>query len=288
MTTTAARTPERTPVPSASGGFGLGRSLRLGVRRVGFELRQYFRSGDQVFFTFLFPTLMYLVFATIFTNDIGTGPDAISMSTYYLPGLIAGGLLLSGVQFPATEIATEKSDGTLKRLGAAPISPVTYFLGKAGVVLVTAVLQIGLLMLVAIVVFQVDLPTDPASWVTFAWVFVLGLATSTLLGIALSAVPRSGKSATAVVIPIVLLLQFVSGVYIAFTMLPEWLQNVAAVFPVKWMAQGMRAALLPDSFHTAEPGGEWALGSVALVLLVWLVVGVVISRLTFRWIHRDR
>lgn len=263
------------------------RTTRLGVRRVGFEVRQYFRAGDQVFFTFLFPTVMYLIFATIFTGDSGPGPDAVSMATYYLPGLIAGGILLSGVQAPAIEIATEKSDGTLKRLGGTPISPLTYFVGKLGVVFLTSILQISLLIVVAVAVYQAELPTDPGAWLRFAWVYVLGLVTCTTLGIALSALPRTGKTASAVVIPVVLLLQFISGVYIAFTSLPEWLQNVASVFPVKWIAQGMRAAFLPDSYSAAEMNGSWHLGMVAIVLVAWLVLGALLSRMTFRWIRRD-
>lgn len=267
--------------------FGIARTVRLGIRRILFELRQYFRAGDQVFFTFLFPTLMYVVFATIFTGDIGEGPDSVSMATYYLPGLVAGGILLSGVQGPALEIAMEKSDGTLKRLGGTPISPVTYFIGKIGEVFVTAILQIALLLAVAVVAYGVELPTDAATWARFAWIFALGLIACTLLGIALSAVPRSGKSSAAVVIPVVLLIQFISGVYIAFSMLPEWLQNAAGILPVKWIAQGMRSVFLPDSFRTAETGGSWDIALIALMLLVWFVVGLILSRLTFRWIRRD-
>ncbi|MFJ2543472.1 ABC transporter permease [Microbacterium sp. NPDC087589] len=267
--------------------FGLPRTVRLGVRRIGFELRQYFRAGDQVFFTFLFPTVMYLIFATIFTGDVGEGADKVSMATYYLPGLIAGGIFLSGVQGLSIEIAVEKSDGTLKRLGSTPIAPATYFIGKIGEVFVTAILQMALLLTVAVVLYKVQLPSDAESWGLFAWVFVLGLLSCTLLGIALSALPRSGKTASAVVIPVVLLLQFVSGVYIAFSALPEWLQNVAGIFPLKWIAQGMRAAILPDSFKAAEPGGEWALGLVAIMLAVWLLAGFILSRATFRWIRQS-
>ncbi|MFB7251380.1 ABC transporter permease [Microbacterium sp. NPDC056234] len=274
-------------ITAPASSFGLPRTVRLGIRRIGFELRQYFRAGDQVFFTFLFPTLMYVLFATIFTGDIGEGPDAVSMATYYLPGLVAGGILLSGVQGPALEIATEKSDGTLKRLGGTPISPVTYFLGKTGEVFVTAILQIALLIAVAAGVYGADLPTDPAAWLRFAWVFVLGLIACTLLGIALSSVPRSGKTASAVVIPVVLLIQFVSGVYIAFAALPEWLQNAAGILPVKWIAQGMRSVFLPDEFKNAEVTGSWELGMIALMLVVWIVIGLVLSRVTFRWIRRD-
>ncbi|MGK9148192.1 ABC transporter permease [Plantibacter flavus] len=268
-----------------------GRTLRLGASRVGYETRIYFRSGDQVFFTFLFPVVMLAIFSTAFSavGDVGAGPDGtggVSQAAYYLPGMIAAGILLSGVQNLATDIATEKSDGTLKRLGGSPLPVVSYFLGKMGQVLVTSVLQIALLLLVAHFAFDVALPTEPEKWFTFAWVYLLGIATSAVLGIALSAVPRSGKSATAVVIPIVLVLQFISGVYLTFTMLPEWLQNVASVFPLKWIAQGMRSVFLPESFAAAEQTGAWDLGSVALVLAIWAVAGLVLTRLTFRWVRR--
>lgn len=265
--------------------------LRVGASRIGYETKGYFRSPDAVFFTFLFPLIMLGIFTAAFSaaGDIQPGPgtEGISVGAYYLPGMLAAGMLLSGVQNLAVDIATEKGDGTLKRLGGTPLSPVSYFLGKIGQVFVTGVLQAGLLLLVAATVFGIALPTDPDAWLTFAWVFVLGVGTSALLGIALSALPRSGKSATAVVIPIVLVLQFISGVYLQFSQLPEWMQNIASVFPLKWMAQGMRAAFLPDDFKVLEQTQEWDLGLVAIALLLWLVVGLVVSRLTFRWIRRD-
>ena len=176
---------------------------------------------------------------------------------------------------------------TNTRLGGSPLSPVSYFVGKIAQVLVTGVLQAALLLAVAGIALGVPLPTEPAQWLTFAWVFVLGIATSALLGIALSAVPRTAKSATAVVIPVALVLQFISGVYLMFWQLPEWLQNIASLFPLKWMAQGMRAVFLPDAYAALEQGGEWNLGGVAAALGIWLVVGLVLSLVTFRWIRRN-
>ena len=265
--------------------------LRVGVSRIGYETKGYFRSPDAVFFTFLFPLIMLGIFTAAFSSagDIQPSPGAegVSVGAYYLPGMLAAGMLLSGVQNLAVDIATEKGDGTLKRLGGTPLSPVSYFLGKIGQVFVTAVLQAALLLLVAGTLFGIALPTTSEAWLTFSWVFVLGVATSALCGIALSAVPRSGKSATAVVIPIVLVLQFISGVYLQFSQLPEWMQNIASVFPLKWMAQGMRAVFLPDDFKVLEQHGEWDLGWVAVALIAWLVIGLVVSRLTFRWIRRD-
>ena len=263
-------------------------TLTLGASRITYEVRAYFRQGDTVFFTFLFPVVMLTIFAVAFSEqNFGTDDEPLWPRPYFLPGMLAAGLLLSGLQNLAVDIAGEKGDGTLKRLAGTPLPVLSYFIGKIGGAFVTAVLQALVLLLVARFAFGVELPTEWGSWLTFGWVFTLGVATSAVLGIALSGVPRSGKSATAVIIPIALVLQFISGVYLAFSQLPEWLQNVASVFPLKWMAQGMRAVFLPSYFEGAEVGGEWNLAGVAIVTAVWLVVGLVVTRLTFRWIRKD-
>ena len=128
---------------------------------------------------------------------------------------------------------------------------------------------------------------DGDGWATFAWVFVLGTAAGTLCGVAFSSVPRSGKSASAVVTPIVLVLQFISGVFFVFNDLPTWMQQVASVFPLKWMAQGMRSVFLPPSAESWEVSGSWQHGATAVVLIVWAVAALVVGVRTFRWQRRD-
>lgn len=270
----------------------LGRTLRLGARRVAWEVRQYFRERDTVFFTFLFPTVIFLVFAAAFStrDPVGARPDGtggISLAAYTLPGLVAAGVVLSGIQNLGIAIAQERSDGTLKRLGGSPLPVVSYFIGKAGSVLVTAVIQLVLLLAVARLLFGIALPGDATHWLRFAWVFLLSILMATVLGIGISGIPRTGRSASAVIVPILLVLQFVSGVYFTFSDLPSWLQTAAGFFPVKWVAQGMRSAFLPERFASAEQHGTWDLGTTALVLVAWTVVGLVAARLTFRWVRRD-
>lgn len=274
--------------PTTRTGFGLGHTLRLGVSRIGYEVRGYFRQGDSVFFTFLFPLVLLLIFSVAFSTQTFGGPgDEISAAAFYLPGMLAAGLLLSGVQNMAIDIAMERSDGTLKRLGGTPLGPVSYFIGKLGMVLVTGLAQSALLIAVAALGFGVALPAEPEKWITFAWVFLLGVTTCAILGIGLSSLPRSGRSATAVVIPIVLVLQFISGVFIQFSALPSWLQTVASVFPLRWLVQGMQSVFLPDSFAAMTPTGTWQHPLTLLVTGIWLVAGLVLARVTFRWIRKD-
>ena len=113
---------------------------------------------------------------------------------------------------------------------------------------------------------------------------VLGSASCTLLGIAISSLAKNGRSASATVTPFALLLQFISGVFFQFSQIPDWMQTVAAFFPLKWMAQGLRSVFLPDSMAAAEPAGSWELGRVragparAGAPRAWCS-----ASLTFRW-----
>ena len=267
-------------------------TVRLGLARTDAELRAFFRERDAVVFIFTYPLIMLAIFATVFDGqDQGTGGYSVPFAQYFLPGMIATGVMLTSFQSLAISIATERDDGTLKRLRSTPLPASAYFYGKVGLVLVTSVVQTVLLLALAALAYDVPMPWDMPDagtrLATFAWVFVLGCAAGTVCGVAFSSVPRSGRSATAVVTPVVLVLQFISGVFFAFFALPSWMQTVASVFPLKWMAQGMRSVFLPERAAALEPSGSWQHGATAALLVAWLVVGLVVGARSFRWRRRD-
>jgi ABC-2 type transport system permease protein len=61
------------------------------------------------------------------------------------------------------------------------------------------------------------------------------------------------------------------------------MQQFAALFPLKWLTQGMRSVFLPEDFATQEVAGDWELGKTALVLIIWLVLGLIVAIRTFKW-----
>ncbi len=256
----------------------------VGLARARVEVKQFFREKDALMFTFLFPIILLLIFGSVFREEIAPG---VSFTQYFVAGMIASGFILVSFQSLAIAIAIERDDGTLKRIEGTPMPRSSYFIGKVGLVMVTAVLQTALLLVVGILLFGISLPDSGSKWFTFAWVGLLGTTAGTLLGIAFSSIPRSGRSAPAVVSPVVIVLQFISGVFFVYSQLPTWMQRVAEVFPLKWMAQGMRSVFLPDSFETQESSGSWQLETIAIVLAVWCVVGLVLCLRTFRWRRRD-
>ena len=284
MTTTVAPT-RTTTVERAE---RLPGALSVGLGRTVIELKTFFRERDAVIFIFAYPVIMLGIFATVFGDQsIDFGPAGeLDFAAYFLPGMVATGVLLTSFQNLAISIAVERDEGSLKRLRGTPMPAASYFLCKVGSVLISSLVQMALLLAAATLFFDIALPTGDRWW-TFAWVFALGTASGAVCGVAFSSLPRSGKSASAVVTPVVLVLQFISGVFFAFPSLPDWMQQVAALFPLKWMAQGMRSVFLPEGAAAAEPAGTWEHGMTAAVLAAYLVAGLVIGIRTFRWRRRD-
>ncbi|KUN66536.1 ABC transporter [Streptomyces canus] len=278
MTTTAVRSRTDARDGRLPGVWG------LGLRRGALEIKQFFRQRDQVVFTFAFPVVFLFLFASIFSDDVeGAG---IKASQLYVPAMMAAGIMSTSFQSLGISIAVERDEKVLRRLRGTPMPPAAYFLGKIWLVLVTGILETAILLLVGTTLYDVDLPSDAGKWFAFAWIFVLGLTGCALLGIAVSSVPKSSKSASSVVVLPFLVLQFISGVYIAIDTIPDWMLNIGALFPLKWMCQGLRGVFLPDSAQVLEQAGGWEFGRTALVLGAWCVGGLLLCLLTFRWKNR--
>ena len=255
-------------------------AINLGLRRGSLEIKQFTRQRESVVFTLLFPLILLAIFGSVFKDTIAPG---VTFSQYFVAGMVASGLVNSGFQQLAITIPMERDYGSLKRLRGTPMPVASYFIGKSLLVFVSMIIQVILLLAGGYLFFGLNMPTDISKWLTFTWLIILGTASSTVLGIAFSVVPKSGRGASAVVSPVVIILQFFSGVFFIFTQLPIWMQQVAAIFPLKWLTQGMRSVFLPDSFAANEVAKSWETGRTFLILVLWLVVGFFLTLRTFKW-----
>ncbi|MGY1619464.1 ABC transporter permease [Geodermatophilus sp. SYSU D00691] len=264
----------QTPAPPSA--------LSIGRARTALELRLFRRDPAQVVFSFAYPIVMLVIFASVMADD-DDAPAGVPYAQYFLAGIAATGILLTSFQAVGTAIAQERENGDLARLQTLGTPPLAYFLGKAGQVLVTTVAQLAVLLTVAVLAYDVELPTTVDRWATFAWVVLLGATAGTVLGIAVSALGGSARAVANGITAVAVVLQFFSGVFFVFSELPTWMQQVAALLPLKWMVQGMRSVFLPDSAAVAEPAGTWEHGTTAAVLAAWVIIGLVVCVRTFRW-----
>ncbi len=249
--------------------------------RAKVELLSFVREREAMVFTFAFPILLLVIFGAVFGDQELEG--GISFAQYFVAGMIAAGLFGSSFQNLGIAIPIERDSGALKRLAGTPMPRSAYFAGKIAVVAVVAAVQNVLLLAIGVLFYDLDLPSTGQLWLTYAWVTVLGLTACTLLGIAVTGFVKNGRTAPAIISPISIVLQFISGVFFVFSELPSWMQEIAAIFPLKWMTQGMRSVFLPEDYQTVEAAGSWEHGRIALVLVAWCVIGLLVAVRTFRW-----
>ncbi|WNZ06704.1 ABC transporter permease [Streptomyces sp. 11x1] len=249
-------------------------SLRAGVRRGGIELRHFLRNGKELF-SHLTNVVVSLLVAAFLDDDVpGT---RIPMTHLVLAGFAAYLLFQVGLINLPQILVTEREEGALLRLRATPGGIPAYLVAKCLLVVVVAVGTLALLLAAGALLVDGPLPRGPGDWLTLLWVTTLGLLAVVPLGAAIGAVLPNPREALALIMLPTMGLLLTSGVVFPITMLPVPVQQVAAVFPLKWMAQGLRSALLPDSARTAEVAGSWELPLVALVLTAWAVFGFLLA-----------
>ena len=107
----------------------------------------YFREKEAVFFSFVFPILMLAHVLGDLRRLLRQRGAAggVNAARFFLPGMVAAGVMLTSFQSMALSVAVERDDGTLKRLRSTPMPPVAYFLGKVGLVAITSLAQFVLL-----------------------------------------------------------------------------------------------------------------------------------------------
>jgi ABC-2 type transport system permease protein len=259
-------------------------ALRTGLAMGRLEVRAFFRERQSVVFVFALPVVLLVMLGSIFGHQV-TG-HGISVGAVFAAGMIAGGAAAASFENLGLNVAAERDRGILKRLRGTPMAPAAYFIGKVVLVLVCVVAEVAVLMAVGVAFYHLHLPSSAVRWWTLAWVLGLGTVACSLAGIAISSLPRSGTNAGPVIMLPFVVLQFISGVYVPFNDVPPWLQQIAALFPLKWMSQGLRSVFLPSAAAALEPAHSWQLDYVALVLAVWIAGGLLLCLRTFRWLPR--
>ncbi|MEU5980317.1 ABC transporter permease [Streptomyces sp. NPDC047315] len=247
---------------------------RVGLNRGGIELRHLLRNPKEMF-GHLSNVVVAVVVAAVVSGDVsGTSTP---MSHLVLAGFAAYLLFQIGLVNLPQILVTEREEGVLLRMRATPGGIPAYLVAKCLLVVAMAIGTLGLLLVATALVADGPLPKDPAGWLTLLWVTTLGLLAVVPLGAAIGAVLPNPREALALLMLPVMALLFTSGAVFPFSSLPVPVQQVVSVFPLKWMAQGLRSALLPDSARAAEAAGSWELPTVALVLTAWAVLGFLLA-----------
>ena len=192
---------------------------------------------------FAFPLLLIVLFSGLNGNaevQTATAQD-IRFAQFYTPAIAIFSLVTACYTTLVMGLATARDEGLLKRVRGTPL-PMGIYLG-AWVASAIAVGIGGVLMLfvVAVPAFDVHVyaSTLPAAIVTL----LLGAACLSALGVAVASLVKSADQAQPVVQLTFLPLSFICGIWFPLDGAPDWLVQIAHIFPLYHLAQAFGSGL---------------------------------------------
>lgn len=238
------------------------------------------RTPRTVIFTIAFPVILLVLFNSIFDaggNEAATLPSGVKLSAeaYFTAGIIAYAAALSTFTTLAVSLTTQREKGQLKRYRGTPMPPWTFIAGQ--IIRAEAQALAMAAVLLAIGALAYGIPVPASTFPAFVLYLLLGTATLCSLGIALSSFTPTPDAASTIAPFSVVILSFISGVWIPVDQLPSWLEQVGKLFPLSHLALGLQTTLAPGA-----SGSGLDLGNLA-ALAIWALVGIRLATRRFRW-----
>jgi ABC-2 type transport system permease protein len=164
----------------------------------------------------------------------------------------------------AISLVLERSRGTLMRLRVAPLPPWTILLGKSIACFVVTAGVACTLLAVGVLAFGVR----PISYPLLLGAVVCASLCFVGLMNLLAAVSPSERAASGLGWGVMIVLAMVGGVMVPVEFLPEWLQRVGSLSPMRWSLLAMSAGIwrdLPMSRYALACAIQLGVGLVGFV-----------------------
>ena len=244
----------------------LKRDLGLVLWQIRYEQRAYWRNRGRGIFTFVFPLMFLVIFASVDKGAHISSRGNIPYDDFFVPGILAYAVI--GITYVNMAISTAilQDEGVLKRMQGTPLPRWGYVAARIGsTVIIVALMTVVVLGLGAAAYgVHVRASTLPAVIV----VLVLGTAAFTTLGIGITRFIHSAESAPVFVNLSVLPLTFLSNIWFPTDKLPKALNDIAKIFPIRPLADGLQYA-----FDPRTTGAGFKAADIQ-TLAIWTAVGV--------------
>jgi ABC-type multidrug transport system permease subunit len=243
-----------------------------------YALREFWRTPVSAFFTLVFPLSFLVILSAMYGNEVVDPDTGLRLAQYTTPVFAVFGTCMACYMSLGIAVAYARSSGVLKRLRGTPLPPGLHIAGRVCAAVLVSALAVAIMVGVGVVFYDVQIITEnvPALVLTF----LVGAACFSALGLAVASVAPTPNAASAFANASLILLSFISGIF-GFGQLPEWMDRVASVFPLKPFVDAFSDGFNP--YIDASTPDWGALG----VMILWGIAGAVIVSRSFSWEPRS-
>lgn len=225
--------------------------------------------------------IFLVIFVAVFGNQtISQYGTKVKLSTYYVPRLIALGIVSGAFINLVMSVTTQRETGILKRRRAAPVPAWALIAARAVTAVITSMSIVIVLCLIGRLAYGVKIPT--ATLPGLILTVVVGSVAFACIGFAVASLVNSEEAAQPVVQLITLPLYFLSGIFVPDNQIPKALHTIASVFPLRPLGQALAAGFNPVGTGPGIMGGDLA------IIAAWGVAGLLLALWRFGWEPRGR
>ncbi len=241
------------------------------------------RNPRAVVFSLAFPVILLVMFNEIFVSGSDTVKVAghtINGQSYFTAGMIAYSMGLLCFTSPLVTLTAQRERGQLKRLRGTPVPSWTFITAQV-LRSVLLALFIGCVMLgLGVVFWNVDLTARTVPG--FVIMLFLGTGSLCALGVAMTSFTTTEDTASSIGPFTMVMLSFISGIFIPIDQLPSWLQEIGRIFPLYHLTQGLQLAV------SGARGGIGLSADDVASLVIWGLAGIAIASRRFLWEPQGR
>jgi ABC-2 type transport system permease protein len=205
-------------------------------------------------------------------------PESVDSSSltyidFLLPGILALAIMISAVIGLATILVDWRQRGILRRLKLTPIPLAEFFAARISASLVVAIMQVVVLLAFGRIAFGVHISTT--AWAAIP-VALAGCLCFLAMGFAIGSVVSNPETGDAVSNVITNPMMFLSGTFFPVSAMPSFVQVIARVLPLYYMANGLRDTTVRGLSITHVAG------DIGILLGTTAILAVIGLR-SFRW-----
>jgi ABC-2 type transport system permease protein len=232
--------------------------VALTAWQVAYEQRAFWRNRTRAFFSFGMPVMLLLLFGALNSGGRIRELGNIPYVTFFLPGILAYGIVITQFVNMAGGLAIQRDNGLLKRMRGTPLPGWAYVAGRVGSTALTSVFMAAVMLVIGEVFYGVHLRAEAIPAIVIA--VLLGSATFAALGMAAVSIIPNAEAAPVVANVLILPLSFISGIWYPLDGAPDWVVTVAHIFPLYHIVDAFDACFVPST-----TGGGWAPDNLAVI-----------------------
>jgi len=204
---------------------------------------------------------------------ISVDSNQLDYLDFLLPGVIAISIMISAVIGLSTVLVNWRKQGILRRLKLTPMPLWEFLVARIAASLVLATLQLVVLIVFGAAVFGVEI--SPTAWAAVP-IALAGTLCFLAMGFTIGSMVAEPETADAVTNVITNPMMFLSGTFFPVAAMPDFVQTIAKVLPLYYLANGLRDTIVRDQGFMSVLPEFGVLCGVTAVLAA-------LSLRTFRW-----